>query len=62
MKQYRANDIFQATECNISFQNSDRQVLLLFVGERGRFWVRFPEHMMAGIAGHFMRERLFGLH
>lgn len=52
-----------AAACNTSFENDSRIVILDIVDDLGaRIQVRVPECLMASITGHFMRERLFGLH
>ncbi len=49
--------------CGVSFHNDTRMVLLDIRDHRKiEVILRMPEYMMADVVGHFMRERLFGLH
>lgn len=52
-----------AETCNVSFHN-DSRVVILDIQDTRRVSVelRMPDHLMAHIAGQFMRVRLFGLH
>jgi hypothetical protein len=51
-----------AISCRVTFQTHGRLVLLTFESDGARLWARIPEHIMADIAGQFLRQRLFGLH
>ena len=54
---------FEACACDTSFDNDCRMVVLDIYGEcGGRLRLRVPEGLMAAMTGHFLRERLFGLH
>lgn len=60
---YLKNAPFVVVECKTSFENDCRMVVLDIEDDMGgRLQVRVPEHLMASVAGRFMRERLFGLH
>jgi len=54
---------FVAVSCRLSFKNEGRLVLLHAVDDtEARLLLQLPEHLMANLSGHFLRERLFGLH
>ncbi len=55
---------FVATTGTINFQNNSRTVLLNFENEEpiAPLQVLVSEAIMANLTGHFLRQRLFGLH
>ena len=54
---------FVACACDTSFDTDCREVILDVYSEcGGRLRLRVPEGLMASVTGHFLRERLFGLH
>lgn len=54
---------FDAFACNTTFDSDCRVVILDVYNAAGtRFQLRVPEGLMASMTGHFLRERLFGLH
>lgn len=60
---YNAGQPFVACACEASFDNICGVVILDVYNKAGaRFQLRVPEGLMASMTGHFLRERLFGLH
>lgn len=57
------NAPFVGVECKTKFENDSREVVLEIQDDLGNWLqIRLPEHLMADMAGCFIRERLFGLH
>ena len=60
---YTKNAPFVAVDCKTSFETDGRMVVLEITDHFGAvIQVKVPECLMASVTGHFMRERLFGLH
>jgi hypothetical protein len=54
---------FIASACDTSFDNDCRMVVLDVYSDCGaRLRLKVPEGLMATVTGHFLRDRLFGLH
>ncbi len=63
IKNEKPGQPFTAASCTTSFDNDCRMVILDIYDDLGiAHQVRVPEGLMATMTGHFLRERLFGLH
>lgn len=60
---YIKNSPFVVVDCETSFENDCRMVVLDVHDKDGaRLRVKLPECLMAAITGQFLKDRLFGLH
>lgn len=57
------NATVHARKCGVSFHTEGRLVILRFETDYGPpLVIQITEAAMADVTGHFLRERLFGLH